>query len=356
MIRRLLAVVVIAIFLSGAAVYFGFRWFHSPLAVSGDSYLYTLPKGGSLSMAVRDLEREGVLEHGRLLTLYARLMGRDAVKAGEYQLRSGDSPATLLRKLERGEVLSYQATLVEGWTFRNALAYLQAQPKLKIVLDKDEALDSFIAGLNLPDNHPEGWFFPDTYQYVAGNSDRDILIQAHQRMRDVLATEWANRAGALPYDSSYEALIMASIVERETGVPAERGKIAGVFVRRLEQNMRLQTDPTVIYGLADSYDGNLRRRHLSQKTPYNTYMVKGLPPTPIALPGQEAIHAALHPAEGDALYFVAKGDGSHRFSATLEEHNRAVQDYQVRRRARNYQSAPPVPAASGKAEEPIESP
>jgi UPF0755 protein len=355
MIRKLLAVGVIALFFFGAATYFGFRWLHSPMAVSGDSFVYSLPKGGSLSMAARELEREGVLDHRRLLTLYARLTGRDSVKAGEYRLQPGETPATLLRKLERGEVITYQATLVEGWTFRDALAYLQAQPRLKLVLNSDDALEGFIAGLNLPGNHPEGWFFPDTYQYVAGNNDRDILLQAHQRMRDVLATEWENRAGALPYESSYEALIMASIVERETGVPDERGQIAGVFVRRLEQNMRLQTDPTVIYGLAENYDGNLRRQHLSQKTAYNTYMIRGLPPTPIALPGQEAIHAALHPEEGDALYFVAKGDGSHQFSATLEEHNRAVQNYQVRRRVRNYQSAPPVPDASGETEKAIES-
>lgn len=292
-------------------------------------------------MVARDLEGEGILDHGRLLTLYARLSRQDAVRAGEYRLEAGDSPATLLTKLLRGEVVTYQATLVEGWTFNDALAYLQAQPKLTKALGTDEALEAFIGELDLPGDHPEGWFFPDTYRYVAGNSERDILLQAHRRMRDVLEAEWTKRMGELPYSSSYEALVMASIVERETGVPEERGQIAGVFVRRLEQNMRLQTDPTVIYGLADQYDGNLRRSHLSERNPYNTYVIKGLPPTPIALPGQEAIHAALHPEEGDALYFVAKGDGSHQFSATLEEHNRAVQNYQVRRRAQDYQSSPP---------------
>ncbi|MCW8193510.1 endolytic transglycosylase MltG [Proteobacteria bacterium 005FR1] len=338
--RKFFAFTLVALVLAFAMVYAGFRWLHSPLAIDGDEFIYTLPKGGSLSMAARDLEREGVLDHGRLLTLYGRLSRQDAVRAGEYRLQAGDTPLSLLSKLLRGDVVTYQATLVEGWTFREALSYLHAQPKLAMDLDDDEALQLFLSELNLPGGHPEGWFFPDTYQYVAGNSDREILLQAHRRMEDVLATEWANRVGELPYSSSYEALIMASIVERETGVPQERGQIAGVFVRRLEQNMRLQTDPTVIYGLADNYDGNLRRSHLAEKTPYNTYVIKGLPPTPIALPGQEAIHAALHPEEGEALYFVAKGDGSHHFSASLEEHNRAVQNYQIKRRAQDYRSNP----------------
>lgn len=344
MIRRLIGLaVVLALTSMGALFYFGYQWLRSPLQVSEDGYVYTVPRGGSLSLLSRDLHREGILQHPRIWVAYARIKGRDGIKAGEYRLTGDDTPASLLGKLERGEVITYQATLVEGWTFRDALAYLQARPKVDIKLSDDEALNAFLAELELPGGHPEGWFFPDTYQYVAGNSDRDILLQSHRRMRDVLATEWANRAGALPYASSYEALVMASIVERETGVSHERGEIAGVFVRRLENNMRLQTDPTVIYGLADNYDGNIRRRHLSQDTPYNTYRINGLPPTPIALPGREAIHAALHPAEGDALYFVARGDGSHQFSASLEEHNRAVQKFQIRRRNSDYQSAPPNP-------------
>lgn len=345
MLRKLSALAGLLFLAAGVAVFFGYQWLHSPLSVEEGGYVYTLPKGGSLSSLSRDLNREGILSHPRLMTFYARLTGQDAVKAGEYRLAADDTPASLLGKLQRGEVVTYQATLVEGWTFRDALAYLQSQPKLEVLLGTAEALAEFLSRLDLPGDHPEGWFFPDTYQYVAGNSDREILLQAHQRMRDVLATEWAGRVGALPYDSSYEALIMASIVERETGVPEERDQIAGVFVRRLENRMRLQTDPTVIYGLAEQYDGNIRRRHLSQKTPYNTYMIKGLPPTPIALPGQEAIHAALHPEDGDSLYFVAKGDGSHHFSATLEEHNKAVREFQIRRRSSDYQSAPkPVPS------------
>jgi UPF0755 protein len=342
--RKFMGLVMLVCVAASVGFYLGYQWLHSPLSVRDAAYVYTLSKGGSLSLLARDLQREGILTCPRLLTLYARVSGQDAVKAGEYRLTPEDTPASLLDKLERGEVVTYQATLVEGWTFRDALAYLQAQPKIAIALQDRAALEAFLTQLELPGGHPEGWFFPDTYQYTAGNSDREILLQAYNRMRGVLANEWKNRAGVLPYESSYEALIMASIVERETGVPEERAQIAGVFVRRLENNMRLQTDPTVIYGLADHYDGNIRRRHLAQKTPYNTYLIKGLPPTPIALPGQEAIHAALHPDSGNALYFVARGDGSHHFSKTLEEHNKAVQEFQVHRRSGDYQSAPPQPS------------
>lgn len=341
MLRKLFGLAAVALIAASVALYLAYGWLYSPLSVGEDGYVYTVEKGGSLSQLSRDLQRDGILEHPRLLSLYARLSSQDAIKAGEYRLTPGETPASLIAKLERGEVITYRATLVEGWTFRDALLYLQARPKIKVVLDDSDTLETFLAGLELPNNHPEGWFFPDTYQYVAGNSDRDVLLQAHARMRDVLATEWANRAGALPYENSYEALIMASIVERETGAPSERGQIAGVFVRRLEKNMRLQTDPTVIYGLADNYDGNIRRQDLAQETPYNTYRINGLPPTPIALPGQEAVRAALHPEEGESLYFVAKGDGRHQFSATLEEHNRAVQEFQIRRRNKDYRSAPP---------------
>lgn len=335
--------VVLLVLGAGALAYFN-HWLNAPLTLPENEFVYVLEKGGSLSRAARDLDQQGILKHGRWLSLYARLTKRTAIHAGEYLLTPRDTPRSLLDRLEQGDVITYQVTLVEGWTFRQALDTLQAQEKIRVVLGTTEALDSFIAGLELPDNHPEGWFFPDTYRYVAGNSDREILAHAHQRMRQVLETEWENRAGALPYNTPYEALIMASIVERETGVPEERGQIAGVFVRRLERKMRLQTDPTVIYGLADAYDGTIRRSHLRQPTPYNTYVINGLPPTPIALPGRAAIRAALNPEDGDSLYFVARGDGSHQFSATLEEHNRAVREYQLQRRA-DYRSSP-APAGS----------
>lgn len=347
--KLILMAVVLLLSVVGFAGYV-IHWLNAPLDVPGDEYVYVLAKGGSLSRASRDLDQQGILRHGRWLSLYGRLSGRTAIHAGEYRLTPADTPRRLLERLERGDVITYQVTLVEGWTFRQALQALRAQEKIRTTLDTPEALEQFLAGLEIPDNHPEGWFFPDTYRYVAGNSDREILTHAHQRMRDVLTTEWENRAGALPYATPYEALIMASIVERETGVPDERGQIAGVFVRRLERNMRLQTDPTVIYGLADAYDGTIRRSHLRQPTPYNTYVIKGLPPTPIALPGLGAIRAALNPEEGTTLYFVAKGDGSHQFSETLEEHNRAVRKYQLQRRA-DYRSSPAPIAASNEQEE-----
>jgi len=230
-------------------------------------------------------------------------------------------------------------TLVEGLTFKNFLETLSKQEKIDIALT-DKSFAEIKNFLKLDIEHPEGWFYPDTYQYVSGISDADILLQAHKRMQRVLAEEWEKRAKDLPYKTAYEALIMASIIEKETGVAYERPEIAGVFVRRLQKGMRLQTDPTIIYGLGDSYKGNIRRKHLRQPTPYNTYVINGLPPTPIAMPARAAINAALNPAPGKTLFFVAKGDGSHQFSETLAQHNKAVQKYQIKNRVKEYRSAP----------------
>ncbi|NQD79460.1 endolytic transglycosylase MltG, partial [Pseudomonas sp. CrR14] len=228
--------------------------------------------------------------------------------------------------------------LVEGWSFRQVRAALARQDKLELTLSKLSD-DEIMAKLGQPGLNPEGRFFPDTYRYVRGMSDLDLLKQAHKRLQVVLDEEWANRSESLPYKNPYEALIMASMIEKETGVPEERGEIAGVFVRRLAIGMRLQTDPTVIFGLGERYQGRITRAHLREPTPYNTYTIDGMPPTPIALVGREAIHAALHPVAGKALYFVARGDGSHVFSETLDAHNRAVREYQLKRRA-DYRSSP----------------
>lgn len=335
----LLALTALVVLTFAGGVYL-YRWWHAPLTLSATGTEYTLSAGSSLSRAAYDLHQKGILEHPRAFTLTARVFHKVKVKAGEYRFDVGDTPATLLEKLNNGDVITYKVTLVEGRTFHEALMHLQRQEKITTTLNSPGAIAQFVHSLDLKNDHPEGWFFPDTYRYVAGTTDADILKQAYSKMRDVLATEWETRADYLPYNDSYEALIMASIVERETGLASERQQIAGVFVRRLQKHMRLQTDPTVIYGLGENYQGNIRREHLSQLTPYNTYMIVGLPPTPIALPGKDAIHAALHPDDGDALYFVAKGDGSHYFSATLEEHNQAVRRYQVTQRARDYQSTP----------------
>ena len=235
-------------------------------------------------------------------------------------------------------MVQYSLTLVEGWTFRQVRAALAGQERLEHTLSGlDDA--AVMQRLGLDGQHPEGRFFPDTYRYVRGMRDIDLLRQAHERLSSVLDEEWSRRAADLPYASPYQALIMASLVEKETGVAQERGEIAGLFIRRLHEGMLLQTDPAVIYGLGERYAGNLTRAHLREPTPYNTYLNPGLPPTPIAMVGREALHAALHPAAGDSLYFVARGDGTHVFTRSLDEHNRAVREFQLKRRA-DYRSSP----------------
>ena len=336
-----LTICLLSAFVVGIAAMHVYSTLRQPLNVN-EKTLVLVNAGGSLSALARELQQQDILPSSLFLRIYARLTRQTQVKAGEYAIVPGDTSLDLLDKLIQGDVVVYQLTLVEGWTFRQALNYLHDQAKLSATLIDDESVQNFIQQLSLPTDNPEGWFFPDTYHYSATHTDRDILSSANQRMQDTLATEWASRDVGLPYETPYEALIMASIVEKETGVASERQQIAGVFVRRLQNNMRLQTDPTVIYGLGEGFDGNLRRRHLSENTPYNTYVIRGLPPTPIALPGREAIYAALHPDNGSALYFVAKGDGSHQFSNTLEEHNQAVRQFQIQQRNQNYRSSPPA--------------
>ena len=309
-----------------------------PLAVGEDGLRFEVTEGSNLSRALRELEQRGVIKWPRLVLAYAYWQGKTGIHAGEYLLPDGSNAMDLVSRLNRGDVTRYRLTLVEGWTFRQALAHVRSGRNIVKSAAGAEP-KSAASALGFDGESPEGWIFPDTYIYRSGTSDIDLLKQAHQRMVKVLNDEWQNRAEDLPYSSPYEALTMASLVEKETGQPSERSAIAGVFVRRLNKGMRLQTDPTVIYGLGDDFDGNLTRAHLRQATPYNTYVNKGLPPTPIALPGRGAIHAALHPEEGDSLYFVGKGDGSHHFSATLAEHNRAVREFQLKRRA-DYRSSP----------------
>jgi UPF0755 protein len=315
-------------------------WLHTPLNLSEEKLIAIAP-GDTLGKISYQLAREKILNQPRLLILVARLLQQDKIEVGEYRIPAHSTPEHLLKQLQYGKVVSYSVTLVEGKSFQQFLENLAAQEKLTLKL-KDKNFEQIIAQLELDIEHPEGWFYPDTYQYVSGSSDVDILLQAHHRMRQVLAREWEKRSTNLPYKTRYEALTMASIIEKETGVAREREEISGVFVRRLQKGMRLQTDPTVIYGLGDTYKGNIRRKHLKQPTPYNTYVIKGLPPTPIAMPGRDAIYAALHPDAGESLYFVAKGDGSHQFSKTLEQHNQAVQQYQIKKRASNYRSVPVV--------------
>ena len=301
-------------------------------------------RGSTLGVVIRQLAERDLLRRPLLLQLYVRLSGRGHhIQAGDYLLGPGTTPLDLLDMLERGRVRTFGVTLVEGWTLAQARQLLARDAHLQKVL-ADVPDDRLLQALGIddqPGRRPEGWFFPDTYVFSGKTSDRDILLQAHRRMLQVLEQEWRERAADLPYRSPYDALIMASIVERETGVAAERGQIAGVFVRRLRKDMLLQTDPTVIYGLGTAFDGNLRRRDLDDAAnAYNTYQHPGLPPTPIALPGRAAIRAALRPEAGTTLYFVARGDGSHQFSSSLEEHNQAVKHYQLNQRRADYRSSP----------------
>lgn len=302
--------------------------------------LLEVPRGQTLSTLIADLKRRGILANALPFKLFVKLSGREDIRAGEYFLYREDTPLSLLDKLERGEVVQYRITFPEGLTLREWLALLAAEVRIEHRA-ADLNIGEIADYLGIEQDNPEGWFAADTYYFGAGDSDLDILQQAHQAMLVILQGQWQGRDERLPYKSAYDALIMASIVERETGLAAEREQIAGVFVRRLRRGMRLQTDPTVIYGLGERYRGNITRRHLREATPYNTYTIDGLPPTPIANPGKQAIWAALHPAEGDSLYFVARGDGSHQFSATLAEHQAAVQRYQLSGRLREgYRSSP----------------
>jgi UPF0755 protein len=341
-IRKILLLLEGAVLLAGLLVAFAAWQQHSALQQLlrlDAEYFVEVPAGATPGGVLNRLEAEGVLDNAFWLRLYWRFNLREqALHSGEYRIVPGSTALDLLSLWRRGEVVQYSLTLVEGWNFRQLRTALQRETRLDQQLAElsDEQL---MERLGLPGLNPEGRFFPDTYRFVRGMSDLDLLRQAHARLEQVLAEEWATRAEGLPYKEPYEALIMASMIEKETGVPEERGEIAGVFIRRLRIGMRLQTDPTVIYGMGERYNGRITRADLREPTPYNTYTIDGMPPTPIALVGREAINAALNPVDGSSLYFVAKGDGSHVFSDTLEQHNRAVREYQLKRRA-DYRSSP----------------
>lgn len=332
-LKRLLPILLLAGVGAAAALAWDVaRFFDRPLA-HGESLVFTVEPGTSFGALADELRARGVFAAPRqadYFTVYARLRGQaQAVKSGEYEIPPDLYPAGLLRLLVSGHTRQYRLTVVEGWTFAD----------LRRALERHDAIDNRLAGadaaavmavIGAEGEHPEGRFLPDTYHFPRGTTDIEFLRRAHRAMDKALETVWAGREPDLPLASPYQALTLASIIEKETAVPEERSRIAGVFVRRLERGMPLQTDPTVIYGIED-FDGNIRRRDLRTDTPYNTYTRRGLPPTPIALPGVASLRAAVHPADGDALYFVSRGDGRHVFSATLEEHNRAVRKYQLGR-------------------------
>jgi UPF0755 protein len=304
------------------------RYLDAPLPVS-DPVLFEVESGRGLGTVARDLAERGLLSKPRWFVIYGRLTDQSALlKAGEYRIERGETPRTLLERFVRGDVFLHSLTVIEGWTFRQLLDALASTSSLVQDIESINPQD-LVEQLNIPAETEEGWFFPDTYLFAAGTSTIKLLDSGVAAMKRELADSWAGRAEDLELDSDYEALILASIIEKETALESERPMISGVFHRRLRKGMRLQTDPTVIYGLGDSFDGDLRRQDMTTDTPYNTYTRHGLPPTPIALPGKASLDAAVNPAAGNALYFVATGDpdGSHYFSATLEEHNKAVQRY-----------------------------
>jgi UPF0755 protein len=302
------------------------HWLGEPIAALHEPVTFEVAPGASLAAVAKDLGKRGLMERpGAWARLGKRTGGATRIQAGEYRLMPGTSPAALLAQLVAGDVVLHSLTLLEGWTFRQGLAAIQAHPQVKVELRglRDEDL---MARIGVADGRPEGQFFPDTYRFPRGTRDRELLRQAYTRMQHELQAAWQRRAADLPFDSAYEALILASLVEKETGAADERPLIAGVFVNRLRIGMRLQTDPSVIYGLGEKFDGNLRRRDLLNDTPYNSYTRAGLPPTPIALPGRAALEAAVRPAATDALYFVATGlgDGRHFFATSLVAHNANV--------------------------------
>jgi UPF0755 protein len=327
--------VVVAVLAAGTAgiAYYGWSQMNRPLTIGADGEWLEVRSGSSLASVSRDLAGRNILDAPRTFTYLGRLRGEATrIQAGEYLLPRGLTGVELLDRLVSGQVYLHQLTAIEGWRFTDLLAALDQHPAITVT---DIDPDRLMADLGVPGVHPEGQFAPDTYRFPRGTTDLAILEQAYRAMQERLASVWAMRSPTAAVESPYEALILASIIEKETALPSERREISGVFSRRLQRGMRLQTDPTVIYGLGEAFDGNLRRADLGQDTPYNTYTRAGLPPTPIALPGLESLRAAVDPADGSALYFVATGaaDGSHRFSDTLEEHNRAVADYL--RRLRN---------------------
>ena len=329
--KRLISRFFILAFLGVASLAAALAWFAwQPIGLRESPLDFTIEPGSTMKQVARQVADAGIDVEPFALVMLARVTRQaNWIKAGSYEVEAGLTPLALLAKLTRGDVTQAELALIEGWNFRQFRAALDRHPDLRhdtVDLSDIEILQR----LGVDASHPEGLFFPDTYLFARRSSDLDVLRRAYHNQQNVLAREWSRRAGGLPYRDPYEALIMASIVEKETGQAAERPRIAGVFVRRLKLPMMLQTDRTVIYGIGDSFNGNLTRKHLETDTPYNTYTRFGLPPTPIALPGDAALLAVAKPAEGDALYFVAKGNGEHAFSATLAEHNRAVREYQLR--------------------------
>jgi UPF0755 protein len=325
--------------LLGVAAWQAQRFMTTPVAVAAAGIEFEIADGSPFSVVSANLVENGVIDSDHWLRIYARLKGlTGAVQAGEYRIEADATPMSILRQFTSGDVYLHAFTIVEGWNYRDLLAALHAHDAIDASLTEED-WPGLLSELGATVSYPEGLFLPETYRFPRNTHDRDLLAQAYELMQEVLAAEWQARNEAAVVESPYEALILASIVEKETARADERERIAGVFTRRLQQRMRLQTDPTVIYGIGPEFNGNLTRKDLRTDTPYNTYTRHGLPPTPIAMPGRAAIRAALNPAPGNELYFVATGlgDGSHAFSATKAEHDAAVAEYLKRLRQQRRQ-------------------
>ena len=303
-------------------------WAERPITTAEPAIAFTVTSGKGVGAISQEIAKAGVPVNPFLFSMLARLTNKaSSIKAGAYELKPNTTPRRLVDQLVRGEFAQESLTIIEGWTFRQMRQAIAANPGLKhdtLTLSDQELMARISPDFKLP----EGLFFPDTYLFAKGSSDMHIYKQAHALLMNRLGAAWEKRDPSLPYTTPYQALIMASIVEKETGQKSERAMIAGVFVNRLKLGMMLQTDPTVIYGMGDKYAGNIRKKDLEADTPYNTYTRTGLPPTPIALPGVQSLTAALGPAKTDALYFVARKDGTSQFSSNLADHNRAVNQYQ----------------------------
>lgn len=331
MLKRVFIALLVLVLIGAAGAVGGYYYWQSrleaPLALD-EPMLYQVPAGAGFNQVVAQLESQGVVEDAWAFQLLAKVEPDRVprLRTGEYQLLPAMSGLEMMALLGSDNVVTYPLTIPEGWSFKQMRELLNAAPKLNH--RTAELSDAEVMTLlDREDTFPEGWFFPDTYRYHLGMSDVDILRQSLARMERILQEVWAERADDLTIDSAYEALIMASLIERETGAPEERREIAGVFKRRMEQGMRLQTDPTIIYGMGERYEGRISHADIREATPYNTYVIDGIPPTPIALPGRASLEAAVNPLPGESLYFVARGDGTHHFSSSLREHNNAVNRY-----------------------------
>ncbi|MCW8931084.1 MAG: endolytic transglycosylase MltG [Gammaproteobacteria bacterium] len=349
MIKKLLSL--LAIFIITGSVIAGWYWneyklyLKTPISLNNTlashaapqnnikEYLFSVNKGERVRHIAENLKKLEIIEHPEYFRLYARLSDKaEKIKAGEYVLKSGMTIVDIIDLFVSGRVNQYSLTIVEGWTLKEALEHINNDPNLlkTSVIEfplNEQSIEKLAKKLNSENKNLEGLLYPDTYKFPKGTSDFQFIKRSFENMNKILAEEWANRDKETPLKSAYEALILASIVEKESGISSERSKIAGVFIRRMKIKMRLQSDPTIIYGMGDRYKGNIRRKDINEKTAYNTYQISRLPPTPISIPGREAIHAVLHPDKGKSLYFVADGTGGHVFTNNLKAHNKAVRNY-----------------------------